>query len=38
VERVVLDMTEMPGDYTLEISAWNVPLSPQPFALVVQVF
>jgi len=36
VERVVLDIAEMPGDYTVEITAWNIPISPQPFALVVQ--
>jgi hypothetical protein len=37
VERVVLDISGKPGDYTIELSAWNVPVSPQPFALVVQV-
>lgn len=36
MERVVVDVAERPGDYTIEISAWNVPYSPQPFALVVQ--
>ena len=38
VERVVLDIAEMPGDYTVEITTWNIPISPQPFALVVQTF
>jgi hypothetical protein len=37
VERVVMDVSGKPGDYTVEITAWNVPLAPQPFALVVQV-
>jgi hypothetical protein len=38
VERVSLDIGEMPGDYTVEITAWNIPISPQPFALVVQAY
>lgn len=38
VERVVVDVSEAPGEYTIEIDAWNVPLSPQPYALVAQVF
>jgi hypothetical protein len=38
VERVVIDIEGKPGDYTIELSAWNVPFSPQPFALVAQVF
>jgi hypothetical protein len=38
VERVVLDISQMPGDYTIEITAWNIPISPQPFALIVQAF
>jgi hypothetical protein len=37
VERVVLDISEKPGDYTIELGAWNTPFSPQPFALVAQV-
>ena len=37
LERVVVDVAERPGNYTVELSAWNVPFSPQPFALVVQV-
>jgi hypothetical protein len=37
VERVVLDISESPGDYSIELSAWNVPFSPQPFALVAQI-
>lgn len=38
VERVAIGIADRPGDYTVELSAWNVPFSPQPFALVVQVF
>ena len=38
VERVVLDVSGKPGTYTLEIVAANVPLAPQPYALVVQLF
>ena len=37
VERIVLDISGKPGDYSVELSAWNIPFSPQPFALVVQV-
>ena len=37
VERIVLDISGSPGDYTIELDAWNVPFSPQPFALVAQV-
>ena len=37
VERVVIDVKGRPGDYSVELSAWNVPFSPQPFALVAQV-
>jgi hypothetical protein len=37
VERIVLDITDKPGDYTIELEAWNTPFSPQPFALVAQV-
>jgi len=37
VERIVLDIEEKPGDYTIELEAWNTPFSPQPFALVAQV-
>ncbi len=36
VERVVVDVGGRPGKYTVEVSAWNVPLAPQPYALVVQ--
>lgn len=36
VERIVLDITGKYGDYTIELYAWNVPISPQPFALVAQ--
>lgn len=38
VERVVVDISAKPGDYTIELEAWNVPFSPQPFALVAQVY
>jgi hypothetical protein len=38
VERVVIDVSGKEGDYTIELNAWNVPFSPQPFALVAQVF
>lgn len=38
IERVVVDISGKTGDYTIELSAWNVPFSPQPFALVAQVF
>jgi len=37
VERVNMDISGKLGDYTIEITAWNVPFSPQPFALVAQV-
>ncbi|MBN2028583.1 MAG: S8 family serine peptidase [Actinobacteria bacterium] len=37
VERIILDIEEKPGDYTIELEAWNTPFSPQPFALVAQV-
>ncbi len=37
VERVVVEVKGRPGDYRIELSAWNVPFSPQPFALVAQV-
>lgn len=37
VERIVIDIEEKPGDYIIELEAWNTPLSPQPFALVAQV-
>jgi hypothetical protein len=37
VERIVLDISGSPGDYIIELDAWNVPFSPQPFALVAQV-
>ncbi len=37
VERVVVDIKGRPGDYRIELSAWNTPFSPQPFALVAQV-
>jgi hypothetical protein len=38
VERVIIDISGKPGDYTIELNARNVPFSPQPFALVAQVF
>ena len=38
VERVVLEISGKPGTYTLEIAAPNVPMAPQPYALVVQLF
>ncbi len=38
VERVVIDISGKTGTYTIELNAWNVPFSPQPFALVAQVF
>lgn len=38
VERVILDVSGKPGTYTLEIAAANVPMAPQPYALVVQLF
>lgn len=37
VERIVLDIGDKPGDYTVELEGWNTPFSPQPFALVAQV-
>jgi len=37
IERIVVDIEEKPGDYTIELEAWNTPFSPQPFALVAQV-
>ncbi|MDY6796086.1 MAG: S8 family serine peptidase [Actinomycetota bacterium] len=37
VERVVMDTSGKTGDYTIEVTAWNVPVSPQTFALVAQV-
>ena len=37
-ERVVIDISGKTGTYTIELNAWNVPFSPQPFALVAQVF
>ncbi|OFW59560.1 MAG: hypothetical protein A2W01_06540 [Candidatus Solincola sediminis] len=38
VERVSMDISGKPGVYTIEVSGWNVPFSPQPFALVAQAF
>ncbi len=38
VERIDIDVSGKPGVYSLEVSGWNVPLSPQPFALVAQAF
>lgn len=35
-ERVVIDVSGRPGKYTVEVKAWNVPLAPQPYALVIQ--
>lgn len=37
-ERIALDVSGKPGIYTIEISGWNVPFSPQPFALVAQLY
>ncbi len=37
VERVVINVKGRPGDYRVELSAWNIPFSPQPFALVAQL-
>jgi Subtilase family len=36
-EKVEIGIAGKPGTYTIELSAWNVPFSPQPFALVAQV-
>lgn len=36
VERIVLDVSSLPGTYTVEISADDVPFGPQPYALLVQ--
>ena len=36
VERVTLDVSGKPGLYTVEVTAWNVPFAPQPYALVIQ--
>ncbi|MEW6555229.1 MAG: S8 family serine peptidase [Actinomycetota bacterium] len=36
-ERVSIEVAGKPGTYTIELNAWNVPFSPQPFALVAQV-
>lgn len=38
VERVVVDVSGKTGTYTFEITAPNVPFSPQPYALVAQLF
>ncbi|MGQ9703237.1 MAG: S8 family serine peptidase [Actinomycetota bacterium] len=35
-ERMVVDVSGKPGIYTVEVKAWNVPLAPQPYALVIQ--
>jgi hypothetical protein len=35
-ERVVVDVSGKPGKYTVEVKAWNVPMAPQPYALVIQ--
>lgn len=35
-ERIIMDISGKPGVYTIEVSGWNVPFSPQPFALVAQ--
>ncbi len=37
-ERVIVPLAEQPGEYTIEITAANVPFGPQPFALVVAQF
>ncbi len=37
-ERVIVPLTEQPGEYTIEITASNVPFGPQPFALVAAQF
>lgn len=34
LERVVVPLAGQPGEYTIEITASNVPFGPQPFALV----
>jgi hypothetical protein len=36
-ERVILDVSGKAGVYGIEIAAWNVPFSPQPYALVAQL-
>ncbi len=38
LERVVVPLADAPGEYTIEITAANVPLGPQPFALVAAQF
>lgn len=35
-ERVVVNVSGKPGIYTVEVKAWNVPMAPQPYALVIQ--
>lgn len=35
-ERVIIDLGGRPGKYTVEVKAWNVPMAPQPYALIIQ--
>lgn len=35
-ERVVIEVNGRPGKYTVEVKAWNVPMAPQPYALIIQ--
>ncbi len=37
-ERVIIPLAGQPGQYTVEITAANVPFGPQPFALVAAQF
>lgn len=37
-ERVIVPLAGQPGEYTIEITASNVPFGPQPFALVAAQF
>ncbi len=38
LERVIVPLAGQPGQYTIEITASNVPIGPQPFALVAARF